>query len=101
MMPNVTNKAEMSTRNDRLISEMIRGSPKIELAKTCKVDVPGTFKDEQLDPTQQTVEDNKTEIYGEFKPHTTLSAGNDLATYMENYPETGRRTIIIRVDDNE
>ena len=34
MLPNVTNKAEMSTRNDRLISEMMRGGAKVELAKT-------------------------------------------------------------------
>ena len=32
MLSNVTNKAEMCTRNDRLISEMIRGGTKIELA---------------------------------------------------------------------
>ena len=28
LLSNVTNKAEMSTRNDRLISEMIRGGTK-------------------------------------------------------------------------
>ena len=54
-----------------------------------------------MDPTQQTVMEERTEMYGEFKPGTTLSGGNDLATYMDVHsPKNGRRTIVIRVDDN-